>query len=183
MDFSTTYHILCLCQKRLIISRKMQTKDNVVQSIPFIDENPGDDARSLLSWYSSSRIWCIPIALASLSENYHCLPYLLWGIADSKKNTTIESRQNTRRTTSKQYMRQSISLFRKVMISLLANPVKLLALLGSPSCRLLLLPLLRWSYKLLASGGLLCSSGSFFLAVDPDVWPKQNTLLPGACAI
>ena len=61
------------------------------------------------------------IALASLSENYHCLSYLLWGIADSKKNT-IESRQNTRKITSKQYMRQSIPLFRKVMISLLTDP-------------------------------------------------------------
>ena len=54
------------------------------------------------------------------------------------------------------------------MVSLLTYPVKLLALLGSPSCRPLPPPLLRWSRELLASSGLLCRSRT--VVVHSDVW-------------
>ena len=91
---------------------------------------------------------CILIALASLSETYPRLSFLLFG--QDRKNT---KRESTRKT-NKQYTRQDIPLDRKVMVSLLTSGIKLLTLLGSPCCRPLLLPLLRWSRKLLASSGL-----------------------------
>ena len=47
-----------------------------------------------------------------------------------------------------------IRLDRKVMVPLSPSRIQLLALLGSPCCHPLLLPLLRWFCKLLASSGL-----------------------------
>ena len=79
--------------------------------------------------------------------------------------TYSKRKQTDTRKTSKQCTRQDISLYRKVVISLLTSGVKLCAMLGSPCCHPLLLPLLRWSRELLASSGLLWSS--FVVVVYP----------------
>ena len=62
--------------------------------------------------------------------------------------------QENTRTKSKQSTRQDIPLDRKVSVSLSTFGIKLLVLLGSPCRHPLLLSLLRWSRKLLASSGL-----------------------------
>ena len=97
---------------------------------------------------------CIPIA-SILEKKYSRLRCLLWKIADKTEKQT-----NTRKT-SKQYTRQDIRLDMKVKVSLSTSGVKLLALLDSPFCHLLLLSLFRWSCVLFASRGLLGSSCFF----------------------
>ena len=112
MDFSTTYHIGWY-QKRLIISREMQTKDNVVQSIPFVDENRGDDVLSCLGTavHASGTSQSLPSPFVPASAN----------CGHDRKNTTIENRQTQGEKQAKQCMRQNIPLFRKEMISLLTD--------------------------------------------------------------
>ena len=107
----------------------------------------------------------------------------------------LRKRQQTKKHKGKNKQNSTqanISLFRKVRVPQWPAPVKLIVLLGSPSCRPLPLPLLRKSREHLASGGLLFSSvvavvhSDFwlnFIAVYPVVWLSQNALLLGACAI
>ena len=98
---------------------------------------------------------CIPIAFASLSENH---PPLLHVFQTRQKN--YKRKQTNTRKTSKQYTRQDIPLYIKVMISLLTSVNGLAnSARAAPCCE------------------VVASSLSY-----PDVWLKQNTLLQ-ACAV
>ena len=81
-----------------------------------------------------------------------------------------KKKQTNTTKTSKQCTRQDIPLYKKVMISLLTYGVKLLALLGSPCCHSLLLPLLRWPRELLASSCLLWSSCFVVVVYSTSGW-------------
>ena len=95
--------------------------------------------RALVLVQQFTHLVCISIALASHSENYPRLSYLL----SDKTKKCIKRKQRNTIETSKQYTRQDVPLDRKIMVSLLTSGVKLLALLGSPCCHPSLLPLLR----------------------------------------
>ena len=110
MEFSTAYQSSTLSswyQKRLIISEAMQyrkrtvlreadKRNNKLQSIPFVDTSRDDDARSCLGTADHAS-GCIPIALASLSEKYPRLSYLLFG-QDRKYRRKIRDIQTKKST-------------------------------------------------------------------------------------
>ena len=116
--------------------------------------NRDDDARSC-PWHSSSRIWYIPIAPIAFRT---CFGKLQTG----QENTTVENRQTQGEKTSKQYMRQSISLFRKVMISLLTDP-------GQTSCfaQLTMLPSLAAATSSLIPRTSCCLSSRYSGFIRP----------------
>ena len=93
-----------------------------------------------------------------------------------KIRQTAQTKYNERKNKQTRH-RKNMSLFRKVIASQRPAPIKLLVLLGSPSCRPL--PLLRRTHEVLANGSLLCSGvvvvvhSDFWLnsvVVYPDVW-------------
>ena len=100
---------------------------------------------------SSSRTRCIQIA--------HTAFRTCFGNFCGRKRE-IYDRQRRQNTTSgknkqeRQVYRQAF-LFRKVIASQRPAPIEMLVLLGNPSCRLLLLPLLRRTHELLANSGFL----------------------------
>ena len=135
---------------------------------------------TLVSWYSSSRIRCIQIAHIAFRTCFGNLWTAREKYAIGSADKIHKGKNNKQESTQ-----ANISLLRKVRVSQWPAPIKLLVLLSSPSCRPLLLSLLRRTHELLANSGLLWSSSSFCLVVVyPDVWlMKQSTLLLRACEI
>ena len=141
------------------------TVGNVVKSILFVDANRDDQVQF---HPSASRI-----AVASILDQTFSSPlvHALRKFADKK------NRKNTRKKTYRQTARETdIRLDGNVTVSPSPSRVKLVALLDQ--CHPSLLPVNRFSRKLLASGDLGLSRYCF--GVHPDVCLKQNSSLPCA---
>ena len=117
------------------------------------------------------------------------LSYLLRQIADktgkihNNRKQTNKNKKNNEQTDSICDKTVSFQKSNGFIIDLPRSNCLLCSVVQAVVLSLLLL-LLRWSRELLTNSGLLCTSGSFFLVVYPDVWlMKQKTLLLGACAI
>ena len=122
MDFSATYqssprkmtyHFKSNAIKKMNSTYSEATKNKMVQTIPFVNANRYDDARSCpgTAVHASGASQSLPSPFVPASEN----------CGHDRKDTTVESRQ-THGKTSKQNRRQNIPIFRKVMISLLTSP-------------------------------------------------------------
>ena len=161
MDFSTTYQSSTLnswYQKRPTLSNAMQYRErtvlreagkrnNAVQTIPFVNANRDDDARSCPDT-------AVHASDASQSLSHPVKNILASRTCFSDKTEKVQqekNRQNTRKTTKK-YTRQDIPLDRKVMVFMSTSRVELHALLRRS--RLSLLPANPQSSKPLASTGL-----------------------------
>ena len=105
-------HIISTAMQKITVLTVKQPKTRRYR-IFFVNANRDDDARSRFGTavHASGTSQSLPSPFVPASEN----------CGHGRKNTTIESRQ-TQGKTSKQYMRQNIYLFRKVMISLLMSP-------------------------------------------------------------
>ena len=146
-DFSTTYHRSAqLAKKDLSFQRQSKDTKRYTKNTLYRRKIEMVNARLRVQQFTH------PLHPNSSYRLSYLLRQFFWV---TRKNAIDSVDKVYKRKNRQDNIQANISLFRKVILSQRPAPIKLLVLLGSPSCRPLLLWLLRRTHELLANSGLL----------------------------